>query len=653
MAAANTDYFNKVGRSTATTLSAPGYTIGNTSINVGSTTNWPSDTGVTFAIDTVGSDGLRVAGTYNVFRGTVNTATQITNVTYVGGDANQNYSAGSTTRVYILVSSYRDNRFTDGILVDHDQQGRHKNLTDANGNEWIKQTATASAVNEFTIANAATGNAPVLSVTGDDTNVDLKLTPKGSGQVVFGGRYDGWSTGALPAVSSVTANGNRSYDITFASTVASTLSSDMRLRTTRTVAAPTTSFSLDGSNDYYNDTSVSGMTFTDDFVAGAWIKLNAYPTTDAAIITRYNGTSGWTLAVNSVGQLQLAGFNAGAVNFSRTSSYQSVPLDRWVHVAAQLDMSSFTASSTTGYVMFDGKDIPASVTRSGTNPTALVQAGNLEVGSYNSGTNPFNGKITDVFVTSAKVTQANIATIYAQGLTAAAVSTHSMVSAYTNGSTTDLNTTNANNLTAQNGATTATAAPYGNNGASSTLDYALVQAVSTTVATVQVPEGCTIPTSGGVTSVAYSVQAAPFGFVTDRGRWRITSHHKGQYATTSNATYGAFSLGAMQLVAPVGAFKVGYSLGGSYAQNVTTHWGFSPTALTGLTNSTGANVLNCINSRLVSSAAAATAAPIVGSIQNTFTTAQTYVMYTLGATTASGVDASTSLNELYAEPTGL
>lgn len=128
MAADVNDYFQKVGMATATTLSAPGYTTGATSINVGSTTNWPTTTGVTFAIDeteTVDGEEVRVSGTYNVFRGTVNTATQVTNVTYVGGDANRNYSAGATTRVYILVSSYRDNRLVDGIITEHNQDGTH------------------------------------------------------------------------------------------------------------------------------------------------------------------------------------------------------------------------------------------------------------------------------------------------------------------------------------------------------------------------------------------------------------------------------------------------------------------------------------------------------------------------------------------------
>lgn len=126
MAADKDDYFQKVGRSTATTLSAPGYTIGNTTINVASTANWGDSTGVTFAIDEVDSDGARIAGTYNVFRGVVSSATQVSDLEYVGGDANRDYSAGATTRVYVTVSSYRDNRLIDGILVHADQDGTLK-----------------------------------------------------------------------------------------------------------------------------------------------------------------------------------------------------------------------------------------------------------------------------------------------------------------------------------------------------------------------------------------------------------------------------------------------------------------------------------------------------------------------------------------------
>jgi hypothetical protein len=488
------------------------------------------------------------------FTGTVDTAgVQITSVKWTRG-TNVDHTAGVTIVDY--VSGTGQDMMTKGIQVNHTQTGSHKTLTDGNGNEWLELGTTASAVNQLKATNAATGTAPSLSASGDDTNIDLKLIPKGSGQVVFGGAYDGWSTGALPAVSSVTNNGNRSYDITFASTVASTLSSGMRLRTTRTVAAPTQCTSLNGTTQYYSKASPNKLTFTDDFVVSAWVKLTSYNGTLQMIATRWNGTSGWYLNVLSTGQIQLIATNAGPGNYSAVTSYQSVPLNKWVHVTSQLDMSTFTATTTTSYVMFDGKDVPASVTRAGTNPTALIQAGNLEIGSVNGGLLPFTGKIAQVAIYNAKVTQATILASMNQGL---AGTETSLASAYSfNNAITDLNTTTPNDLTA-NGSAVATNAdsPFGNAGTSSTLDYALVQAVNTTVATVQVPEGCTIPTSGGVTSVAYSVQGNPYGWVSDKGRWTVDNYCITQQsvALTVSGTWVAFNLA---LVVPVGNWSLGY-----------------------------------------------------------------------------------------------
>lgn len=59
-------------------------------------------------------------------------------------------------------------------------------VIDTNGNELLKVTATASAVNELTLTNAATGNNPSLSATGNDTNIGITLTPKGTGGVGIG-----------------------------------------------------------------------------------------------------------------------------------------------------------------------------------------------------------------------------------------------------------------------------------------------------------------------------------------------------------------------------------------------------------------------------------------------------------------------------------
>ena len=56
-------------------------------------------------------------------------------------------------------------------------------IGDENGNEQIIFQTTSSAVNQIDVTNAATGNAPQVSATGDDTNVNLKLAAKGTGKL--------------------------------------------------------------------------------------------------------------------------------------------------------------------------------------------------------------------------------------------------------------------------------------------------------------------------------------------------------------------------------------------------------------------------------------------------------------------------------------
>ena len=56
-------------------------------------------------------------------------------------------------------------------------------ILDTNGNELFLLTATGSAVNELTYANAATGNAPAFTASGGDSNISINLVPKGTGSV--------------------------------------------------------------------------------------------------------------------------------------------------------------------------------------------------------------------------------------------------------------------------------------------------------------------------------------------------------------------------------------------------------------------------------------------------------------------------------------
>lgn len=63
--------------------------------------------------------------------------------------------------------------------------GATAQISDTNGNELIKFTATASAVNEVTLANAATGNDPSITASGSDSNIGIDLVCKGTGGVTL------------------------------------------------------------------------------------------------------------------------------------------------------------------------------------------------------------------------------------------------------------------------------------------------------------------------------------------------------------------------------------------------------------------------------------------------------------------------------------
>ena len=85
-------------------------------------------------------------------------------------------------------------------------------ILDTNGNELALLTATSSAVNEFTIANAATGAGPTLSSTGGDSNIDINITPKGTGDVVLAG--DTVKVGDSGAAATLTSNGAGTLTVT-------------------------------------------------------------------------------------------------------------------------------------------------------------------------------------------------------------------------------------------------------------------------------------------------------------------------------------------------------------------------------------------------------------------------------------------------------
>ena len=63
-------------------------------------------------------------------------------------------------------------------------------ITDTSDNEIMLFEKAASAVNEFSVTNAATGSNPNMAATGDDTNISIAMTPKGNGLIVVPNGYE-------------------------------------------------------------------------------------------------------------------------------------------------------------------------------------------------------------------------------------------------------------------------------------------------------------------------------------------------------------------------------------------------------------------------------------------------------------------------------
>ena len=132
-------------------------------------------------------------------------------------------------------------------------------IDDSNGNEEIIFTTTASAVNELTVANAATGNNPNVTASGGDTNVGINLTPKGTGAVTFNGTGKIQAIKEKVTVTAVATTGTTNFDF---------LTQAVLYHTTTATGAFT--INLRGSSS----TSLTNMLSVGESVTGAFLNTN-------------------------------------------------------------------------------------------------------------------------------------------------------------------------------------------------------------------------------------------------------------------------------------------------------------------------------------------------------------------------------------------
>lgn len=367
---------------------------------------------------------------------------------------------------------------------------------------------------------------------------------------------DWHALGVTPTV--VSSAGQKEHVIRFASVdYSGVIPVGGKFRIPRTGTVPTTSMAfVAASSQYASKTSPTGITFTDDFTCEAWVYLDSYPSgTDAEIISRFDNTNGFYYDVISSGQVRLVGTNASGVNFRFVQTYQSVPLGKWVHIAATLDMSGFTTATCKAYI--DGVDVPAVLTAGGTSPTALIQAGNLQIGAA-SGTRYINGRIANARIWSTLRTAAQIRDNMNQETPA---STTGLVAHFKgNGSWND-SSANANNLTASGGAVNNYAAhPY------SATEYAIATKVQytggNTDVTIFTGSGCLPNETLGATS--YSTARAPYGFPASKAKWRVTFINRTSTTQGSPVQNTWYNVGNAQLLVPSGAWIIQY-MASSYA----------------------------------------------------------------------------------------
>lgn len=417
------------------------------------------------------------------------------------------------------------------------------------GNVGVGHAAGATVVDYITATQHNMMTKGIKQFANDDGT--LKTQPVRNALGLTDPSAAGWEVAPYTfAVSSGYNKGQREHEVqVLGQDLTDEYSPGMKFKFTRGTAAPTQCADLESTSSQYASRasgSLTGITFTDDFTIEAWIKLESYATAGASrIISRYNVT-GWLFSIDATGRLYSETYGGGGNRVS--TSYQSIPLNKWVHVAATVDMS---AGSVLMYM--DGILVPNTTTGAG---TSFAQAGNLTLGIQSDTlTLPFDGKIADVRIWN---TVRNITQIR-DNMNQQLVGTETNLVGYwkLNGNFND-STTNANNLTGSGGAVaTNVDNPMKN------VEYALLHKIvysgGNSTLTLFTGNDHTIPNMT-LTAPHYSTQKSPYGFPGQTSKWEISILFRAVLSHTNpaaGATVQNVLSGAIGLVLPVGEWTSG------------------------------------------------------------------------------------------------
>lgn len=351
--------------------------------------------------------------------------------------------------------------------------------------------------------------------------------------------------GVTPTV--ISTDGQGQYVIRFANVnYSQVVPLGSKFRIPRTITPQTKSMSFTAASlQYASKVTPTGITFTDDFTCEAWVYVDGYNASTHVIINKRIADAGWTFRLSDAGRVEMVGILSAGNNKIGTS-YRSVPIGKWTHVAASLDMSANSAS-----IYIDGELVPSLITPTGT-ANSLTQSGDLAIGKPSHvSSDYFNGKISNVRVWSGIRSASQIRENKDKENPS---DTTGLVAHYKGDGSWNDSSSNLNHLNPFNGAL--------NDFAShkfSAVEYAKAMKVESAGANTDVTiftGPCVIPFNENLGAVSYSTAATPQGFPADSTKWRIEAIYMTDrtQAGTANTWYNENTV----LIVGIGAWRAGY-----------------------------------------------------------------------------------------------
>jgi hypothetical protein len=142
-----------------------------------------SQTNISFEIASLGTGAIQLATGGGISAGAFNQIRQL-NVAHTASAVNFVQVTGAATGGIPIISAQGSNT---NVSLRFQSKGASGFLfTTGAGTQFIVQNIAGTAINQLQAQGSATGNAVTLSSVGTDTNIDLALTPKGTGNVRFG-----------------------------------------------------------------------------------------------------------------------------------------------------------------------------------------------------------------------------------------------------------------------------------------------------------------------------------------------------------------------------------------------------------------------------------------------------------------------------------